>query len=98
MKADFPDEGVYVSDGYAEKYNIKTGDTIWLKETYEDKTYSFAVKGIYVYPSGLSVFMSMPRSAVCLRNPTRILMAISQTKRSPISKKHTLLPRSHRTT
>ena len=61
MKADFPDEGVYVSDGYAEKYNIKTGDTIWLKETYEDKTYSFAVKGIYVYPSGLSVFMSMPQ-------------------------------------
>ena len=61
MKADFPDEGVYISDGYAEKYNIKTGDTIWLKETYEDKTYSFAVKGIYVYPSGLSVFMSMPQ-------------------------------------
>ena len=61
MKADFPDEGVYVSDGYAEKYNIKTGDTIWLKETYGDKTYSFAVKGIYVYPSGLSVFMSMPQ-------------------------------------
>ena len=61
MKADFPDEGVYISDGYAEKYNIKTGDTIWLKETYGDKTYSFAVKGIYVYPSGLSVFMSMPQ-------------------------------------
>lgn len=61
MKTDFPDEGVYVSDGYAEKYNIKTGDTIWLKETYGDKTYSFAVKGIYVYPSGLSVFMSMPQ-------------------------------------
>lgn len=61
MKADFPDEGVYISDGYAEKYNIKTGDTIWLKETYGDKIYSFAVKGIYVYPSGLSVFMSMPQ-------------------------------------
>ena len=44
MKADFPDEGVYISDGYAEKYNIKTGDTIWLKETYGDKTYSFCGK------------------------------------------------------
>ncbi len=59
MKADFPDDGVYISDGYSEKYNLKEGDTVQLKETYGDKTYSFTVKGIYAYPSGLSVFMSM---------------------------------------
>ena len=61
MKTDFPDDGVYISDGYAEKYDIKAGDVIHLKETYGDKSYSFTVKGIYVYPSGLSIFMSMPQ-------------------------------------
>ena len=50
-------DGVYISSAYADKYNIKTGDTITLKEKYEDDEYSFHVDGIYDYTGGLCVFM-----------------------------------------
>ena len=48
-----------ISDGYAEKYGMKVGDTLELKEPYEDKTYSFEVKSIYAYPGALAVFLPM---------------------------------------
>ena len=48
-----------ISDGYAEKYGMKVGDTLELKEPYEDKTYSFEVKSIYAYPVALAVFLPM---------------------------------------
>ena len=38
-------DGVLISDGYAEKYKIKTGDTIVLKEAYGSETYEFTVQG-----------------------------------------------------
>jgi len=41
----------------ADKYSLQTGDTITLKEKYDEKEYSFKVEGIYDYPSALSVFM-----------------------------------------
>ena len=34
------------------------GDTITLKETYEDKSYNLTVTGIYEYEGALDVFMS----------------------------------------
>ena len=49
---------VYLSDGFMEKYGIETGDEVTLKEKYEDKSYTFRVKGVYTYPASLSVFMS----------------------------------------
>ena len=49
--------GVYISSAYADKYGIKAGDTITLKEKYEDDEYSFHVDGIYNYTGGLCVFM-----------------------------------------
>jgi putative ABC transport system permease protein len=55
--ADIP--SVYVSDGYAEKFGVRIGDTIALKESYEDKEYTFLVAGTYNYPGALSVFMSL---------------------------------------
>lgn len=49
---------VYVSNGYAEKFRINKGDKITLKEKYEDKEYTFKVKGMYDYPSSFAIFMS----------------------------------------
>lgn len=50
---------VYVSQAYADKYSLKPGDEITLKEEYEDRTYSFKITGIYDYRGSLSVFMPM---------------------------------------
>ena len=52
--------GVYISSAYADKFRIKIGDTIILKEKYEKDEYSFRVTGIYDYTAALCVFM--PRS------------------------------------
>lgn len=54
---DFKGDGIYISDGLAEKYSLKTNDTIALKDSYDDDTYTFKIKGIYNYPSALSIFM-----------------------------------------
>ena len=53
---DFKD-GVYISDGFAEKYSLKVNDSITLKDSYGDKTYTFKIDGIYYYPASLSIFM-----------------------------------------
>ncbi len=52
-----PGEGVYISSAYADKYQLGAGDTITLKEKYEDTTYSFTVDGVYEYMGALAVFM-----------------------------------------
>lgn len=52
------EEGVYISSAYAQKYGIEIGESVDLKEPYGEKTYSFCVKGIYEYPSILTVFMT----------------------------------------
>ena len=57
VSAELPTDGVLISDGYAEKYKVKTGDTIVLKEAYGSETYEFLVQGIYDYPASLTVFM-----------------------------------------
>lgn len=49
--------GVYISDGFAEKYSLKVNDSITLKDSYGDKTYTFKIDGIYYYPASLSIFM-----------------------------------------
>ena len=57
IQADFSEDGVWVSSAYADKYLLKEGDTITLKEKYEDDVYSFQVAGIYDYTASLCVFM-----------------------------------------
>ena len=49
---------VYISSAYTDKYLLQPGDTITLKETYEDKSYNLTVTGIYDYEGALDVFMS----------------------------------------
>lgn len=51
-------EGVYVSSAYQDKYGVSPGDTITLKEAYEDTQYQFTVTGVYPYDSALCVFMT----------------------------------------
>lgn len=52
-----PRDGVCISDGYAKKYQIKTGDDITLREVNGKKEYSFRVEKIMEYSAGLAVFM-----------------------------------------
>lgn len=58
IKSSLSDDEVLISNAYANKQHIKTGDTITLQEEYGEKTYSFIVTGIYTYPAALSVFMN----------------------------------------
>lgn len=57
IHADLEGDGVYISSAYADKFRIKEGDTITLKEKYEKDEYSFKVAGIYDYTASLCVFM-----------------------------------------
>ena len=57
IHADLSGDGVYISSAYADKFRIKEGDTIILKEKYEKYEYSFKVDGIYDYTASLCVFM-----------------------------------------
>ena len=60
VEADFSglsENGVLLSDGFQQKYGIKTGDTISLKEPYGSKTYEFQVGVFYDYPGALAFFM-----------------------------------------
>ena len=57
IHADLSGDGVYISSAYADKFRIKKGDTITLKEKYEKDEYSFKVDGIYDYAASLCVFM-----------------------------------------
>ena len=60
ISADLSD-GVYISKAYAEKFRITPGDTITLKEKYEDDEYSFEVSGIYDYTGSLCIFMNQKK-------------------------------------
>ena len=48
---------VYISSPYSKKFRLSSGDTITLKEKYEDKSYDFVIKGVYDYDGALCVFM-----------------------------------------
>ncbi len=56
--ASLKDNEVYITNGYADKFRIKKGDKITLKEKYDDNEYEFTVKDMYDYPSSFAIFMS----------------------------------------
>ena len=56
--ASLKDNEVYITNGYADKFRIKKGDKITLKEKYDDNEYEFTVKDLYDYPSSFAIFMS----------------------------------------
>ena len=49
--------GVSISKSYADKFNLSPGDSITLKEEYEDTTYTFTVTSVYDYEGAVCVFM-----------------------------------------
>lgn len=51
------EDGVYISNAFAEKFRIEEGDEFSVKEEYEEKEYEFKVEGIYYYPAGIAIFM-----------------------------------------
>lgn len=57
VPVDASGSGVSISSAYAEKYSVSPGDTITLKEAYEDTEYQFQISGIYHYEGALAVFM-----------------------------------------
>ena len=57
VDVDFDTNGVYISSGYSDKYDVNVGDTIILREEFEDKEYTFKVDGVYDYSIGIAVFM-----------------------------------------
>lgn len=56
--ASLKDNEVYITNGYADKFRIKKGDKITLKEKYDDNEYELTVKDMYDYPSSFAIFMS----------------------------------------
>lgn len=56
--ASLKDNEVYITNGYADKFRIKKGDKITLKEKYDDNEYEFTVKDMYDYPSSFAIYMS----------------------------------------
>ena len=53
-----PKKGVYISKDVADKYNLKKGDRVSLKESYKDLRYTFEIKGIYDAPGSMALYMS----------------------------------------
>jgi putative ABC transport system permease protein len=47
----------YVSSAYADKYRLTAGDSITLKEPYEDTTYTLHVAGVVDYLASLAIFL-----------------------------------------
>jgi putative ABC transport system permease protein len=52
------DDGAYISDSVSEKFNIKIGDTLNLKNIDKRENYSVKVNGIVDYATGLCIFMN----------------------------------------
>ena len=52
------DPGVYISESVKNKFDLKIGDSIALKDKSENKIFNLKVKGIVNYKSGLNIFMN----------------------------------------
>lgn len=52
---------VYISDSFAEKYDLEVGDTVDLDEKYENKQYHFKIAGTYDRSQSIAVFMPIER-------------------------------------
>ena len=50
---------VYISESFADKYNLSVGSSVTLDEKYENRRYSFKIMGIYDKCQSIAVFMSM---------------------------------------
>lgn len=51
------EEEVYISAPFGDKYDLETGDIVFLDEKYENRQYRFTIAGIYDQCQSLAVFM-----------------------------------------
>lgn len=58
FKENFPKEGVYISSGYSEKYQLSVGDTVTIKKPYTSILYELEVAGIHEAPTSIDIYMS----------------------------------------
>lgn len=58
VPVDVSDNKIYITSPYAEKYDLSVGDTITLKEAYNDDRYDFTIDGIYDHEGPLAIYMS----------------------------------------
>ncbi|HHX37692.1 MAG TPA: ABC transporter permease, partial [Clostridiaceae bacterium] len=66
-----PNQGqVFISAAYSQKYKLKPGDTITLKDPFVTRSYSYKVQGIYDYYSGIAVFMDKDTFQDSLKDKT----------------------------
>ncbi len=54
---DLDEKEVYISEPFAEKYNLTKGDNLTLDEKYDKKRHKFKVAGIYEKSTSVAVFM-----------------------------------------
>lgn len=53
-----PKTGVLISSGYADKYQIQSGDSILLKVPFENRLFELKVSGIFPAPTTVNVYLS----------------------------------------
>ena len=58
IELDVSSHQVYITTAFADKFHYKKGDTILLKEEYDDKYYRFVIEGSYDYIGSLCVIMN----------------------------------------
>ena len=59
VKTSIPAGQALISNGFMDKYHIKTGDTVLLYDKFNDRSYSFKVAGEYPFEGALSVFVNL---------------------------------------
>lgn len=52
-----PEDRIFISVDYADKFALKKGEELRLKERYENKTYHFVIEDVYEAPGLMAVFM-----------------------------------------
>lgn len=57
LSYDLEKDEVYVSSAFADKFKLKTGDSIRLKGEFDDSTYEFTMKGVFEYCGSCSIYM-----------------------------------------
>jgi len=48
---------IYISEAYADKFRLETGQKLTLKESYGEDTYTFTIAGIYDLPGSIAAFL-----------------------------------------
>jgi len=68
LSYDLEKDEVYVSSAFADKFKLKTGDSIRLKGEFDDSTYEFTMKGVFEYCGSCSIYMPIDNFNIIFGN------------------------------